>query len=56
MHASWFGMGILLLGCVGVLAVAAGVGVLLFILLRRKKEARGFEVLPKEESDRGAGA
>jgi hypothetical protein len=30
------------------LLVLAGVGVALYLVLRRKKEPRGFEVLPKE--------
>jgi hypothetical protein len=43
-----FHWGLLLVAGAGILAMLAGAGVLLFFLLRRKKEPRGFEVLPKK--------
>ena len=42
---SW---GFILIGCAGVMVVLAGVGLLLFFLLRRKQPPRGFDVLPKK--------
>jgi hypothetical protein len=44
-YTSWV---FLLVGCAGVMVLLAGVGLLAFILLRRKNPPRGFDVLPKK--------
>jgi hypothetical protein len=48
MPVHFFGLGILVIAFVGVLALLAGAGVLAYFLLRRKQPPRGFDVLPKE--------